>query len=63
MVVMDELGANGDYYTTFEDRTSFDSVDELYEWYENVYLPNVYYVVMNELLPKAQEDMVNKMKN
>ena len=63
MVVLDEIGGNSDYYTTFEDRTSFDNADELFEWYENVYLPSVYEIVMGKLLPKVQADMVEKMKD
>lgn len=63
MVVIDEIGGDSDYYQTWEDKTSFDSVDELFDWYENVYLPEVYEIVMNNLLPKAQADMVEKMKN
>ena len=63
MVVLDEIGGTSDYYTTFEDRTSFDNVDELFEWYENVYLPSVYEIVMGKLLPKVQADMVEKMKD
>ena len=63
MVVLDEIGGNSDYYTTFEDRTSFDNVDELFEWYENVYLPSVYEIVMGKLLPKVQADMVEKMRD
>lgn len=63
MVVIDEIGGDSDYYQTWEDKTSFDSVDELFDWYENVYLPEVYKIVMNNLLPKAQADIVEKMKN
>ena len=63
MVVLDEIGGTSDYYTTFEDRTSFDNVDELFEWYDNVYLPSVYEIVMGKLLPKVQADMVEKMKD
>ena len=63
MVVLDEIGGNSDYYTTFEDRTSFDNADELFEWYENVYLPSVYEIVMGKLLPEVQADMVEKMKD
>lgn len=63
MVVLDEIGGNSEYYTTFEDRTSFDNADELFEWYENVYLPSVYEIVMGKLLPKVQADMVEKMKD
>lgn len=63
MVILDEIGGDSDYYTTFEDRTSFDNVDELFEWYENVYLPSVYEIVMGKLLPKVQADMVEKMRD
>lgn len=63
MVVIEEIGGDSDYYQTWEDKTSFDSVDELFDWYENVYLPEVYEILMNNLLPKAQADMVEKMEN
>ena len=63
MVVIDEIGGDSDYFQKWEDKTSFDSVDELFDWYENVYLPEVYEILMNNLLPKAQADMVEKMEN
>lgn len=63
MVVIDEIGGDSDYFQKWEDKTSFDSVDELFDWYENVYLPEVYEILMVNLLPKAQADMVEKMEN
>lgn len=63
MVVLDEIGGDSDYFMKWEDMTSFDNVDELFEWYENVYLPSVYEIVMGKLLPKVQADMVEKMRD
>lgn len=36
---------------------NFDSVEELFSWYNEFYLPGVYDVIINKLLPQAQELM------
>ena len=47
-----ETEGYGSFYQEFRDKTSFDSVEELFEWYEKVYLPGVYNIIMH-LLPEV----------
>ena len=42
----------GSFYQDFRDKRSFDSVEELFEWYEKVYLPGVHNIIMH-LLPEV----------
>ena len=59
--VVVEISGEGDYFKVLKDKTSFDSVEELFEWYNEIYLPGVYDIIMNELLPKVQQDIQDKM--
>ena len=59
-VVVETEGA-GNYYKTLQDKTRFNSVEELLSWYDEVYLPGVYDIIMNELLPKVHQDIQDKM--
>jgi len=52
---------SGKYYKELQDKTRFNSVEELLSWYDEVYLPGVYDIIMNELLPKVQQDIQDKM--
>ena len=56
-----EIEGGGNYYKALKDKTRFDSVEELLSWYDEVYLPGVYDIIMNELLPKVQQDIQDKM--
>ena len=56
-----EIEGGGNYYKVLQDKTRFDSVEELLSWYYEVYLPGVYDIIMNELLPKVQQDIQDKM--
>lgn len=56
-----ETEGGGNYYKALKDKTRFDSVEELLSWYDEVYLPGVYDIIMNELLPKVQQDIQDKM--
>lgn len=56
-----ETEGGGNYYKALKDKTRFDSVEELLSWYDEVYLPGVYSIIMNELLPKVQQDTQDKM--
>jgi len=59
--VVVEIEGAGSYYKALEDKTSFDSVEELFKWYDEVYLPGVYNIIINELLPKVHQDVEDKM--
>lgn len=56
-----EIEGGGNYYKTLQDKTRFNSVEELLSWYDEVYLPGVYDIIINELLPKVQQDIQDKM--
>lgn len=43
---------SGDGYIELNHQSSFEDIDELLTWYDEFYLPNVYDVIMNDLLPK-----------
>ena len=59
--VVVEIAGEGDYFKVLRDKTRFNSVEELFEWYNEIYLPGVYDIIMNELLPKVQQDIQDKM--
>ena len=59
--VVVEFEGGGNYYKTLRDKTRFNSVEELFEWYNEIYLPGVYDIIMNELLPKVRQDTQDKM--
>ena len=59
--VVVETDGGGNYYKALKDKTRFDSVEELLSWYDEVYLPGVYDIIMNELLPKVHQDIQDKM--
>lgn len=59
--VVVEIEGTGSYYKALEDKTRFNSVEELFKWYDEVYLPGVYNIIMDELLPKVQQDIEDKM--
>lgn len=50
-----EIAGDGDFYKTYKDRSLFNNVDDLFKWYKEKYLPNVYDIIMNTLLPEAQK--------
>ena len=59
--VVVEISGEGDYFKVLQDKTRFNSVEELLSWYDEVYLPGVYDIIINKLLPKAQQDIQDKM--
>lgn len=50
-----ETQGEGGFYKELKHRTNFESVDELLNWYEEFYLPEVYNLVMNTLVPKMHK--------
>ena len=59
--VVVEISGEGDYFKVLQDKTRFNNVEELLNWYDEVYLHGVYFIIMNELLPKVQQDIQDKM--
>ena len=56
-----ETEGGGNYYKELQDKTRFNSVEELLSWYDEVYLPGVYDIIMNELLPNVYQNIQDKM--
>jgi hypothetical protein len=50
------IEGEGEYYRAIIKKTEFRNIDELFNWYNNVYLPEVYFLVTKKLLPKIYED-------
>jgi len=47
------MPGEGNYFQKFTHQTNFETVEELNDWYNEVYLPGVYDIIMNKLLPKV----------
>lgn len=59
-VIIEEEGG-GDYYKELKHQTSFENVEELFNWYKEFYLPEVYNIVMNKLLPIVHSDIDDRL--
>lgn len=53
--VVIEIEGEGHYYQKLNHQSSFKNVEELFNWYKEFYLPEVYNIVMNRLLPKIHK--------
>jgi hypothetical protein len=42
-----EIEGGGDYYEQLDEVEGFSNVDDLFSWYEKVYLPSVYEIIMD----------------
>lgn len=60
-VIIRRGGAMSNYYRKLEHKSNFENVQELFTWYEEFYLPEVYNVVMNTLLPIVYQDIDDKL--
>jgi hypothetical protein len=58
--IIEEEGA-GDYYKELKHQTSFENVEELFNWYKEFYLPEAYDIVMNKLLPIVHSDIDDRL--
>ena len=47
----------GKYYHELKHKTEFESIDELFEWYDNFYLPRTYNILFSDLIPKSRNQM------
>lgn len=62
MNIIYELEGDGSFYKAFTHQSNFDSIEELLNWYEETYLPGVYDIIMNTLLPKVYKVIDYEMK-
>ncbi len=62
-VLIDEIsaGESGNYYQQLDEVEVFSNVDDLFSWYKKVYLPGVYDIIMNNYLPRLQQEMDDKL--
>ena len=58
-----EIEGGGDYYEQLDEVEGFNNVDDLFSWYEKVYLPSVYRIIMNKFLPSLRQDMDDRLDN
>jgi hypothetical protein len=61
MNIIIETEGGGDYFQQLKHQTHFKNVKELLNWYEEFYLPEVYNLVMNTLLPEVHQDIDDKL--
>jgi len=59
--LIDEIQGGGDYFKELKGVDSFDNVDELINWYNEVYLPSVYELIMTHFLPSIRQDMDDRL--
>lgn len=59
--IVDEKNSDNEYYIRLDHQSYFDNVDQLFEWYKEYYLPEVYSTIINDLLPEVYQDI--KMVN
>jgi len=59
--LIDEIEAGGDYFETITDKVFFDNVNDLYDWYNEFYLPSVYRIIMDNFLPGLRQDMDDRL--
>lgn len=56
-----EIEGGGDYYEQLEEVEIFSNVDDLFSWYNKVYLPSVYEIIIDNFLPKLRQDMDDRL--
>jgi hypothetical protein len=56
-----EIEGGGDYYEQLDEVEGFSNVDDLFSWYNEVYLPSVYRIIMDKFLPKLRQDMDDRL--
>jgi len=56
-----EIEGGGDYYEQLEEVEAFSNVDDLFSWYNKVYLPSVYEIIIDNFLPKLRQDMDDRL--
>ena len=56
------MEGEGNYFKKFSHQTNFETVEELNDWYNEVYLPGVYDIIMNSLLPKVYRRVDYELK-
>jgi len=56
-----EIEGGGDYYEQLDEVEGFSNVDDLFSWYNEVYLPSVYRIIMDKFLPSLRQDMDDRL--
>jgi hypothetical protein len=50
-------------HSTHRGNYFFNSVDNLFDWYNTFYLPEVYDIIMDDFIPKVQQDTDEKLED
>ena len=59
--IISNISGDGDYFNSIDHDGSFNNIDELFDWYKKVYLPMVYRIIMNKILPSVQQAAYDDM--
>jgi hypothetical protein len=51
------IHGDGNYYYELKDKTHFESLEELFDWYDNFYLPETYQVLKDYFIPMIRSKM------
>ena len=67
-VSINGISGDGDYFVELTHNTHkgnyfFNSVDDLFDWYNTFYLPGVYEIIMDEFIPKVQQATDEKLED
>jgi len=59
---------DGDYFVELTHNTHngnyfFNSVDDLFDWYNTFYLPEVYEIILDRIIPQVQEDTDERLRD
>lgn len=55
--IVKSIEGDGIYWYKINVRDNFKSVEDLFEWYNNFYLPETYDVIMTKLIPEVRDDL------
>ena len=58
-----DIYSDGRYFHQIKDKTSFKDVNELFQWYKEIYLPSIYEIITTDYIPRVRlecEDELNR---
>jgi hypothetical protein len=63
-----DTSGDGDYFVELTHNTHngnyfFNSVDNLFDWYNTFYLPEVYEIILDRFIPEVQEETDERLRD
>ena len=55
--IVKSIEGEGNYFYDIEVQDNFESIEDLFDWYNNFYLPKTYNVIMTKLVPEVRDDL------